>query len=242
MAKKELPIKEAYKAIEKEVVKARPKREEEAKELVQLVVFEIDEEEYAVDIGEVREIMKMTPITSIPNSPAFIGGIINVRGDIAVVIDLEKRFNLVREHKPKRIHIILSELGETLYGLIVDEVTEVLRIPKEDIEPAPGIISERIQAGYVKGIGMVEDRLLIVLDFKKVLAEKALSELGRMITNHAKKARAKIARETPEEVETKEERREKAEEILEARIKEKKVEEKKIEEKPPARREKAKKK
>lgn len=220
--KKEMPIKEAYQAIEKEVVKARPKAEEGAKELVQLVVFEIDEEEYAVEIGEVREIMKMTDITSIPNSPPFIAGIINVRGDIVVVIDLEKRFNLERAHQPKRIHVILSEVGETLFGLIVDEVTAVLRMPKDDIEPAPAIISERIHAGYVKGIAMLENRLLILLDFNKVLAEKALSELGKMITNHAKKVRARLVQEIPEEEkETKEEKRAKAEEMLRARIKQK---------------------
>ena len=230
MVKKEIPIKEAYNAIEKEVVKARPKAEEEAKELVQLVIFEIDEEEYAVNIGEVREIMKMTDVTPIPNSPPFIDGIINVRGDIVVVIDLEKRFNLTREHEPKRIHILLSEVGETLFGLIVDEVTEVLRVPKDDIEPAPAIISERIQAGYVKGVAMLESRLLILLDFEQVLAEKALSELGKMITNHAKKVRARLVTEVPEEEETKEEKRAKAEEMLKARIKEKKVEEKEEEE------------
>jgi len=137
--------------IEKEVAKtpeARPK-EEAAKELIQLVVFELDKEEYAVEIGEVREILRMPGVTDIPNSPDFIEGIINVRGKIVVVLDLEKRFNLKREAEKKSLHVVLTEIGDITLGAIVDEVTEVLRIPKDSIEVAPAIISEKIHADGV---------------------------------------------------------------------------------------------
>jgi len=215
-------VKTAQEAVEKEVVKTPEViASEEAKELVQLVVFELDKEEYATEITEAREILRATEVTPIPNSPDFIEGIINVRGKIVVVLDLEKRFNLVREHPEKRLHIIIYEVGENTYGAIVDEVTEVLRIPKDAIEPAPAIISEKIKADYVKGVGVLENRLLLLLDFKKVFEEKELAQLGELVRKQAQIARKKMVTEQPkkeEKEETKEERKEKVEEMVKEKI------------------------
>jgi len=229
MAKETVSTKETATAVEEQVAKTpEVLAEEEAKELVQVVVFELDEEEYAVEISEVREILKVRDITPIPNTPDFIEGIINVRGKIVVVLDLEKRFNLERESTAKKLHTIVSEQGENSYGASVDEVTEVLRIPKDSIEPAPAIISEKIQADYVKGIGVLENRLLILLDFTKVFEEKGLSELSELVKKQAKAVRTKYAREKPKEEkeETAEEKKEKVEEMLERRIKGEKPKEK----------------
>lgn len=203
MAKKTVNFKTTQEVIEKEVARtptARPE-EEVSKELVQLVVFELDEEEYAVDISEVREILRIPEITPIPNSPDFIEGIINVRGGIVVVLDLEERFNLTRDAKKKSLHVVLAEIGDSTFGAIVDAVTEVLRVPKDSIEQAPAIISEKIRADYVKGIVVLENRLLILLDFKKVFEEKGLIELGELVTRQAKAVRARHAEEKPEEEE-----------------------------------------
>jgi len=223
-------------AVEKEVVKT-PEilATEEAKELVQLVVFELDQEEYAVEITEAREILRATEVTPIPNSPDFIEGIINIRGKIVVVLNLEKRFNLVREHPEKRLHIIIYEVGENTYGAVVDEVTEVLRIPKDAIEPAPAIISEKIKADYVEGVGVLENRLLLLLDFKKVFEEKELAQLGDLVRKQAQVARKKMVTEQPKEEEkeeTKEERKEKIEEMVKEKLIKKEAKPEEKEEKP----------
>lgn len=234
-ATKTVQVKTAQEAVEKEVTKT-PEiiAAEEAKELVQLVVFELDQEEYAVEIGEAREILRKTEVTPIPNSPEFIEGIINVRGKIVVVLDLEKRFNLVREHPEKGLNIIISEIGENTYGAIVDEVTEVLRVPKDAIEPAPAIISEKIKADYVKGVGILENRLLLILDFKKVFEEKELAQLGELVRKQAQVARKKMVTEQPKEEEkeeTKEERKEKVEEMVKEKLMKKGAKPEKKEEK-----------
>ena len=224
MPKQPIITPSAQEAIEKEIGKATLEEKEgkEAKALTQLVVFELDKEEYAVNISEIREVMKMMDITPIPNSPEFIEGIINIRGKIAVVIDLEKRFNLVREHKSAGKHIVVSEMGESAFGMVVDEVTEVLRIPTENIEAAPAIISEKIQASYVKGVAILDKRLLILLDLKKVLEEKELAELGKIVNKQARIIRAKAEAEKPEEEEKKEteaERKARVEKLVKEKIK-----------------------
>lgn len=160
----------------------------EAVKTVQLLVFALDKEEYATIITDVREITEITEITEVPNAPTFIEGIINLRGKVVVVVNLEERFRLVRDHpeiKPK--HIIIVEIGEATFGVIVDEVTEVLRILETNIKEAPGIISSKIQADFLSGIGLVEERLVLLLDFKKVLSEKELAELGQLAEFQQKK-------------------------------------------------------
>ena len=176
-----------------------------SKELVQLVIFDLEGEEYGVDIMDVREIMKKAQITPVPNSPQFIAGIVNVRGTIDVVVDLAKRFNLKTSKDAKREHIINVERGDNLYGMVVDEVTEVLRIPKDTIEPAPAIISQEIGADYVKGVAIVEDRLLILLDTEKVLDEKKLAQFSSVIHRKEAEVVTQKEEETTEKKEKKEE-------------------------------------
>ena len=208
--------------VEEEISKTpkAPLMEEKAKELVQLVVFRLDEEEYAVEISEIREILRMSDITPMPNAPSFIAGVINVRGKIVVVIDLKKRFNLVRYSKEKNLHIIIAEIGDNTFGAIVDEVTEVLRVPNDALEEAPSIISEKIHADYVRGMVVLEDRLIILLDFKKVFEEKGLTELGELVKKQEETAKAKKKQEEPEEEkETEAEKKEKIEKMVEERMK-----------------------
>lgn len=160
---------------------------EEAVKTVQLLVFSLDKEEYATIITDVREITEITQITTIPNAPTFISGIINLRGKVVVVVNLEERFRLDREHKDiEAKHIIIFEIGEATFGVIVDEVTEVLRIPEGNIKPAPDIISTKIKADYLSGVGLIEERLLLLLDFKKVLSEQELAELSQLAEFHQK--------------------------------------------------------
>jgi purine-binding chemotaxis protein CheW len=156
-------------------------------ELVQVVVFELDSEEYAVKITDIREIIKIPDITEIPNAPHFIRGIFNLRGKIVVTLDLEKRFNLVRENGKEPKHIIIIEVGGNNFGVTVDEVKEVLRVPKENIKPTPELVSAKIHAEYLSGVIVFDEkentnsRIIVMLDLLKLLEDKELLELGDSI-------------------------------------------------------------
>jgi len=175
--------------------KKKPMAEGEVREdekLIQLVVFNLGGEEYALPITEVKEIMKTGVITFVPNAPDFIRGIINLRGKIVVVIDLEKRFLIEREEKElERKHVIIIERGENTFGLMVDEVTEVLRLAEDDIKEAPEIITKKIHADYLEGVGTLENRLIIVLNLETVLAEEELAKLSETAEKHWHKIETK---------------------------------------------------
>jgi purine-binding chemotaxis protein CheW len=138
--------------------------------LLQLVTFRLGDEEYAFDILSVREINRMMEITRVPRSPAFIEGVVNLRGNVIPIIDLRKRFGLPPRERDKSTRIIVSEVDRRVVGFIVDTVTEVLRIHADTVEP-PGDIAG-IDAEYIKGVGKIEDRLLILLDVDRVLSKK----------------------------------------------------------------------
>lgn len=146
----------------------------------QFVVFTLDKEEYGVEILDVREIVKAGKITPIPSAPYFLKGIINLRSNVVCVIDLQKRFTLERdetEHLGK--HILIAEIGTGTFGLLVDEVTDVLRVLKDNIKPTPELLTTMIGVEYLKGIGTVAEKLIVFLDLSKVLSEKELVELAK---------------------------------------------------------------
>jgi len=178
----------------------------EERDTAQFVVFTLGNEEYGVGILDVREIVKTGTITMIPNSPDFLKGVINLRSKIVGVIDLEKRFLLKRdeeEHTGK--HIVIAEIGDGTFGLLVDEVTDVLRLPKEGIKLPPEIITKKIGIDYVEGIGTVNDKLIILLDVEKVLSEKELIELAKTSTREYRKVKPRKMKPKKKETETKQE-------------------------------------
>jgi len=145
--------------------------EESTEDLLQLVIFQLAGEEFGVEIMQVQEIIRMPDITRIPQSPEYVEGVINLRGKIIVVTNLDTRFGLQSKELDDDSRIIIVEVGETVVGMIVDSVSEVLRLSTANVEPAPEIISAKIQADYLRGVGKLDDRLLILLDLEKVLSE-----------------------------------------------------------------------
>lgn len=135
----------------------------------QLVVFNLGEEEFGVDINEVNSIIKMTSITRIPNSQDFIEGVINMRGRIIVVIDLAKKIGLPRKDRDKNTRIIVIETKDTMIGMIVDHSREAMRISQEKIQAPPAIITNKIKSDYLEGVAVFGERLLILLDLAKIL-------------------------------------------------------------------------
>lgn len=174
------------KDIVKKVVEGPAGEKKEAEEAIQLVVFELDGEEYCVGILDVQEIIKIPDITPVPNAPEFIRGICNLRGKVVVAVDLEKRFRLVRERPAAPKNAVIADVGGTLFGIIVDQVSEVIRIPVSRIQPPPALVSSKIHAEYVKGV-IVEDggagrsRLLILLDLRKLLKDSELLGFGQEV-------------------------------------------------------------
>ncbi|MEI7812366.1 MAG: chemotaxis protein CheW [Ignavibacteria bacterium] len=138
-------------------------------ELLQLVSFTIEKEEFGVDILKVQEINRMFQITKVPNSPSYVDGVINLRGRVIPVIDLRTKLGLSRKPHDKDTRIIVVDLSGKTIGFIVDKVKEVLRIPSNIIEPPPSIASG-INTEYITAVGKLEDRLLILLDLEKIIS------------------------------------------------------------------------
>jgi len=156
----------------------RKNRREEEK-IIQLIVFLLGDEEFGTDISQVREIIRVGSITPLPDSPDFIIGIANVRGEIAVVIDFKKRFSLQVKKEIEEKHIIMTELDNNLFGLAVDEVVEVLRVPETNIKMTPEIVT-RIDRAYISGVLTTKNRLIVLLDLKKVLSKEELAKLSEI--------------------------------------------------------------
>jgi len=147
---------------------------------LQLVVFNIGGEEFGVEIMNVQEIIRITNITKIPQAPHYVRGIINLRGKIVVVINLHDIMGTDSKEQDEDTRIIVVEMGDNVVGFIVDSATEVLRLPKNSVEPAPAIIANRVNTEYVRGVGKIEDRLLILLNLQKILSESELGSINRI--------------------------------------------------------------
>ena len=149
-------------------------------EEIQLVVFMLKQGdmvcEYGVPITQVQEIITMTRPTQLPQAPDFVEGIINLRGRIIPIIDLKKRFQMGNSDITGDTRSVVVEVEGQTMGIIVDEVSEVLRLANSDIEPPPAIIGG-ITAEYLTGVGKIEGRLLILLDMNKILTDKEKADL-----------------------------------------------------------------
>ena len=146
--------------------------------LMQLVGFEVGSEIFGVDILMVREIIRSAPITSVPNSPEFVEGVINLRGDIIPVIDLRKRLNLFRAETQEKNWVLILDIENSVTGFVVDKVDEVMKIDQDDIEPAPEIVLAGLESQYIRGVCEVaEKRLMILLNFDSILLANEIKQL-----------------------------------------------------------------
>ncbi|MBS4024786.1 MAG: purine-binding chemotaxis protein CheW [Clostridia bacterium] len=137
-------------------------------EELQLVAFTIDHEEFAVDILQVQEIEKIIHITRVPRSPNSLEGVINLRGEVIPVINLRKRLKLPLKANEDNNKIVIVKVNDLTVGIIVDGVSEVVRLKKDMIESSPGLV-ENIEVNYIKGVGKLGERLLILLDLPVIL-------------------------------------------------------------------------
>ncbi len=137
-------------------------------DLIQLVTFRIGEEEFGVDILAVQEIIRMMQITMVPRAPEFIEGVINLRGKVIPVINMRTRFNKPALDQDSNTRIVVMELENKIVGFLVDGVSEVLRIPESTVEDPPPVVAG-IGSEYIRGIGKLDNRLLILLNLDNLL-------------------------------------------------------------------------
>ena len=135
---------------------------------IQLVIFQLADELYGVDIHSVESIIKLQTITAVPHAPDFVEGVTNLRGSVLPIIDLRKRFKLELLAETNETRIVVLEIGGMQVGMVVDGVKEVLTIQEEAVEPPSPIVSG-IDTSFITGIAKVADDLIILLDLSKVL-------------------------------------------------------------------------
>jgi purine-binding chemotaxis protein CheW len=143
----------------------------------QLVVFNLAEESYAVDINMVREIIQLQPVTRVPGTPVSVEGVINLRGSVIPIVDLRKRFQLPPIGKTKDTRIVVVNCKGTEVGVVVDSVAEVLRIPVDSIETASSVFTDE-HLEHLMGIVKLSGRLVILLDMDQVLSKQEIAAIN----------------------------------------------------------------
>jgi purine-binding chemotaxis protein CheW len=142
----------------------------------QLVVFDLNEEAYGVDIGAVREIIRMQEITRVPRAPRFIEGVINLRGKVIPVVDLRQRFSMPETERTEEHRIVVVDVMGQDIGIVVDAVTEVSRVSEASIEPPSSVITTE-DSDYLTGIVKTDSKLIILLDITKVMSADEADKL-----------------------------------------------------------------
>jgi len=151
--------------------------EEQTLEQEQLVVFEVGDESFGIDISLVQEIIRLQPITEVPRAPMYVKGVINLRGKVIPVIDVRERFSIGMGEETKATRIVVVDVLGNIVGMIVDAVSEVLRLATDSIEPPSSIVGS-VGSQYLRGIGKLEDKLVILLDLDTLLVEMGANLVG----------------------------------------------------------------
>ena len=141
------------------------------------MVFELGDERYGLDIATVYEIIRHQPITAVPQAPAFVEGVINLRGRIIPVVDLRDRFGMAAGELTKASRIVVCEAAGTRVGLVVDGVSEVLMVSGDAIEATPDVAAGH-DSGYLRGIAKLGERLIILLDLDGLFGDAAAAEIA----------------------------------------------------------------
>ena len=163
----------------------------------QLVLFQLGDEDYGVDIYSVQRLIQVPEITRVPRAPSYVEGVIDVRGDIIPVINLKQRFRFDNTEVGEDGRIVITEIGDQIVGFLVDAVSEVTRLSDADIEPPSSVVAGG-EAEFISGIGKQKSsanssssRLIIVLDVLKVLGQQETAYLEKVsdsATNDAPEA------------------------------------------------------
>ena len=164
-------------------------------ENLQLVVFGIGKELYGVGISSVQEIVRVPAVTEVPDSPAFLEGVINLRGKVIPVVDLRKRLKLQGTEKTKSTRVLVTEDERSsghLVGLLVDFVSEVRRVQPDTVEDPPEMVSA-VGAEYITGVAKADENLIILLDIKRILNVEDMKKAASNGDSNAERPSAEAA-------------------------------------------------
>lgn len=145
----------------------------------QFVIFKLDEEEYGIDIINVKEIGIYKEPVKVPNAPNFIEGIINYRGEVIPIVNLKKRFNLNNLLINKNTRVIIININDKQIGFVVDEASQTIRLDESDIEKAPELVTG-IDSKYITSVGKKDDRLILIIDLEKVLTDNEKEKINEL--------------------------------------------------------------
>jgi len=135
---------------------------------LKVIIFELMNKEYAIEVDVVQSIERVISITRVPKTPSYVKGVINLRGVVTPIVDLRERFGLELKEVDDSTRIIIVSLDEYDVGLIVDGANDVLDIPSDAIGPQPEVVGS-VQSDFIAGVAKVENRLFVMLDLSKVL-------------------------------------------------------------------------
>ena len=152
--------------------------ESQGGEALQFVTCRVEGEEFAIDILRVQEIIRMVDLTKVPKTASYVEGVINLRGRIVPVINLRRRFGMPDVARSVHSRIVIVYVNKRAVGLLVDAVSEVKRISRSEIEPAPSIGSA-MGSEFVQGVGRLGERLMTILDLNRLLLSAALPGTGQ---------------------------------------------------------------
>ena len=155
--------------------------EEKTIERVQYLTFRLGDEEYAIGVESVQEVLELSTITKVPNTPDYMRGVINVRGSVVPVVDLRLRFGMAKTEKTVDTCIVVIELTieneKIVVGALADSVQEVIEMDGNQIEPPPQI-GTRLKTEFIRGIGKNDDNFILILEIEKIFSTEELNLLG----------------------------------------------------------------
>ncbi|QKS71416.1 chemotaxis protein CheW [Paenalkalicoccus suaedae] len=143
---------------------------------VKVIVFQLKDEEYGVEVEQVKSIERVQHITRVPSTPDFVEGVINLRGVVTPIVDLRKRFGIDGIDHSETTRVIIVTVKDMDVGLVVDAANDVIDISRDAVEPTPEVVGG-VEADYIRGVAKLEKRLLILLNLDKVLNSKELEEM-----------------------------------------------------------------
>lgn len=150
------------------------------KEMKQILIFHLQNNELGLDISCVREVLRPQDIHPLPQAPGFIEGVINLRKHIIAVVDLRKKLNIQPAEDKSTVRIIVCKIKAFVVGVMVDGVSEVLSLSQEDIQPPPAIVTQQGQGTPLSGIARVGERVISVLDLERILTDEEFINLSEM--------------------------------------------------------------
>ncbi len=147
--------------------------------ILQWVTFRLEDETYGINVMQVQEVLRYSEIAPVPGAPAYVLGIINLRGNVVTVIDTRQRFGLPSADVTDNTRIVIIEADKQVVGILVDSVAEVVYLRQSEIETTPNVGNEEA-ARFIQGVCNKNDELLILVDLEKMMTDQEWAELDSL--------------------------------------------------------------